>query len=174
MLQAVIHIVIALGLRRLAEQAGATGMSVLNVVDGVLVAARQGQIDIEGQLRGRCAGNQKVASRVAAYPIDQIAKRYIATGPFGQLDLCPLSHDGHHLMQHVLGPPFGDADVEALQTGPHPCDGAVMVRALFIDDSLEAPLPLVVVIRDIGNEVGIATLAFAHDPVLVVTEVGGA
>ena len=49
-----------------------------------------------------------------------------------------------------------------------------MVRALFIDDSLEAPLPLVVVIRDIGNEVGIATLAFAHDPVLVVTKVSGA
>ena len=76
---------------RVAENRTDACVRVLHVVDRILVAARQGQIDIKSELRGGCAGNQKIASSVAAYPIDQIAERYVAPGPFGQFDLCPLS-----------------------------------------------------------------------------------
>ncbi len=173
-LQSVVNIMTCPGFCGFAQHARTASMSVLNVVDRILVAARQGQIDIKSELRGGCAGNQKIASRVAAYPIDQIAERYVAPGPFRQFDLCPLSHDGHHLMQHVLGPALGDADIEALQTGTHPRDGAVVVSPLLIDDPCEAPLPFIVVVGDIGHKVGIAPFAFAHHPVFVITEIGGA
>ena len=49
-----------------------------------------------------------------------------------------------------------------------------MIGALFVDYTLIAALPFVVVIGDIGDEVGIAALALAHHAILVIAKVSGA
>ena len=49
-----------------------------------------------------------------------------------------------------------------------------MIGALFVDHTLIAALPFVVVIGDIGDEVGIAALALAHHAILVIAKVSGA
>jgi len=75
-------------------------------------------------------------------------------------------------VEDIFGPPLGDPPVEGLETGPDPGDGAVVVCPLLVDDTGEATLPLVQVIGDVGDEVGVGAVALAHDPVLVVTEEG--
>src|SRR5690606_15065385 len=92
----------------------------------------------------------------------------------GDFHLLAAAHDGDHLVQHVVGPALRNADAERLQAGAHTGDGAVVIGALLVDDTLEAALPLVGVVGDIGHEVGITAVALAHDAVLVIAEAGGA
>ncbi len=47
-----------------------------------------------------------------------------------------------------------------------------MVGSLLINNALETPIPLVVVVRHIGNKVGVATLALSHDTVFVIAKIG--
>ena len=50
----------------------------------------------------------------------------------------------------------------------------MVICTLFVDHTLVAALPFIVVISDIGDEVGIAALTFAHHAILVIAKVSGA
>ena len=149
-------------------------MGVLNVVDGVLVTAGQCQIYIEGELRSGGSRDQKIPGGVAADPVNQVAKRDVATGALREFHLGALAHNGHHLMQHILRPALGYTHVESLQSGSDAGNGAVMIGALLIDHALIAALPFVVVIGDIWDEVGIPALTFAHHAILIIAKFSGA
>ena len=74
-------------------------------------------------------------------------------------------------MKHVLWPAFGNVGLQTLQSRSDSSDGAVMVGSLLINNALETPIPLVVVVRHIGNKVGVATLALSHNTVFVIAKI---
>ena len=47
-----------------------------------------------------------------------------------------------------------------------------MVCALLVDNPLEAALPLVEVVGDIGNKVSVPPFAFSHHSVFIVAKIG--
>ena len=47
----------------------------------------------------------------------------------------------------------------------------MMVGSLLINNALETPIPLVVVVRHIRNKVGVATLALSHNTVFVIAKI---
>ncbi|OIQ71401.1 hypothetical protein GALL_469800 [mine drainage metagenome] len=77
-------------------------------------------------------------------------------------------------MQHVVGIAGRDAEIDCLQTGTYPRDGAMVIRTLDVDRAMKAALPLGDVIGHVGQEIGVAAVGLAHHPVFVVAEVGGA
>ena len=46
-----------------------------------------------------------------------------------------------------------------------------MVGSLLVNNALETPVPFVVVVRHIGNKVGVATLALSHNTVFVIAKI---
>ena len=148
----------------------------LDVVHGILFALRPREIDVERELRIPLSHEEEVADRVAAHPLDQVAHGDVAAGALGDLHLLAAHHHRHHLVEHVLRVPLGDADAERLESSPHARDGAVVIGSLDIDRASEAALPLRDVVRDVRYEVGVrAPLrgTLAHDAILVVAVVGG-
>ena len=116
---------------RLREHRADPGMGILHIVDRVLVGAREREVDIEHELGIGLALDQKKTHRVApapdrliaadalgrraigadaARPVDQIAQGDVRPGALGDLDLLATAHHGHHLVQHVVGKVFRDAD----------------------------------------------------------------
>ena len=110
------------------------GVGVLDVIDGVLVGTRQGQVHIEGELGIALARDEEEAHGIApanlvpaARPFDQVTQRDVAAGPLGYLDLLAAAHDAHHLVQHVIGVALRNAGIQRLQAGAHPRHRAVVV-----------------------------------------------
>ena len=156
-------------------------MGILDVIDGVLVRARQRQVHVEGELGVALAGNQEEAHGVAppglvpaARPLDQVTQRDVAARTLGDLHLLTVAHDAHHLVQHVVRVALRDAHVQRLQPGANPRHRAVVIRTLDVDGLGETPLPLAQVIGHVRHEIGVAAFGLAHHAVLVVTVVGGA
>ena len=69
---------------------------------------------------------------------------------------------------------LGEHERGRLQPGAHAGHGAVVVRALHVDDLRVAALELGHVVGHIGHEVGERAVLLAHDAVLVVAVLGGA
>ncbi len=175
-------------------------MRVLHVVDRVFVVLFECQIDIEhefriglarhqekahgvasaaqqlGRLRAVVIGARAVIGRIgqAARPFDQVAHGDVAAGALGNLHLLAVAHHGHHLVQHVVGIADRNADPQALQTGAHARDGAVVVGTLDVDHLGIAALPFGHVVGDVGHEIGVRAVGFTHHAILVVAVVGGA
>ena len=63
---------------------------------------------------------------------------------------------------------------EGLDARLEPRDVAVVVRTPDVDEELEAPVVLVAVVGDVGQQVGGLAVRLHEDAVLVVAEVGGA
>mmetsp|Transcript_20389 Transcript_20389/g.78156 ORF Transcript_20389/g.78156 Transcript_20389/m.78156 type:complete len:636 (-) Transcript_20389:435-2342(-) len=160
--------------RPFADHGADAGMGVLHIEHRVLVVLLQRQVDVEGELGVGLAADQEEAHRVAAGPVHQVAQRHIGAGALGDLDLLAVLHDRDHLVQHIVREALRDAEVDRLQAGAHPGDGAVVVGALDVDALRVAALELVDVIGHVGHEVGVATFLLAHHAVLVVAVVGGA
>ena len=156
-----------------AEDAAHARVCHLHIVDGVFFRLTAREIDIEDQLRVAAAHEIEIAHRIAADFVDEVTHRDVRAGALGDLHLFTALHDGHHLMQHVVGIAFRNADFEGLQTGPHARRGAVVIGALHIDGTPIAALPLGDVVRDIRHEISVVTAlrrALLHDAILVVPE----
>src|SRR5690606_40623453 len=111
-----------------------------------------------------------------AHAVDQVAHGDVAAGALGDLYFHAVAHDLDHLVQDVGRVILGDADVQRLQPGTHPCHGAVVVAALNVDGVVIAAFPLGDVIGDVRHEVRVAAVCLAHDAILVVAsaQFGGA
>ena len=133
-------------------------MGVLHVVDRVVVVLGHGQIHIEGVFGVGLAAQQEEAHRVLAGPLDQVAQRHIAAGALADLDLFAALDHAHHGVQHVVGVALRNAHIGRLQAGAHAGNGAVVVRALDVDDLGEATLPLGDVVGHIGHKVGVGAV----------------
>ena len=148
-------------------------MGVLHVVHRVVVVLGHRQVHIKGVLGVGFAAEQEEAHRVLAGPLNQVAQRDIAASALGNLDFLPALDHPYHGVQHIVRVALGNADVRRLQPGAHPGDGAMVVGALDIDHLLETALPFGDVVRHIRHKVGVAAVALAHHPVLVVAISGG-
>ncbi len=63
---------------------------------------------------------------------------------------------------------------QGLVGGLHPQDIAVVICPPDIDLALEAPLALVLVVGNVGGEVGVLPVGTDQDPILVIAELGSA
>src|SRR5208283_4852620 len=127
---------------RLLEHAAYARVRILHVVDRILLAARARQVDVEGELRIGLAHEKEETHRIAADLVDQIAHRDVVAGTLADLHLLAALHYRDHLVQHVIGITLRNADLERLQSGPDAHDRAVVIGALFVDDTTEAAFPL--------------------------------
>ena len=89
-------------------------MGVLDVVHGVVVALRGGEVDVEGELGVGGTGGQEVAGGIAAHFIDEVPQGDITAGALGQLYLLAIAHHRYHLVQHILRPALGNAAFQRL------------------------------------------------------------
>ena len=61
--------------------------------------------------------------------------------------------------------------VEPLQTSPNARDRTVVVGTLLVDDALvKSPLPFVVVVGNVGHEVGVSAIALAHNAIFIIAK----
>ena len=149
-------------------------MGVLHVVHRVVLGLRLGQVDVEHEFAVGLARGEEKACCIPPDFIDQVAQRDIRAGALGDLHFFAAAHHRHHLVQNIVGVAGRDAASDRHQSGAHPRDGAVMVRALDVDGALEAAFPFGDVIGHIRHEVSPATLGLAHHAVLVIAIVGAA
>ena len=63
--------------------------------------------------------------------------------------------------------------IKCLKDRPDPRDIAVVVRAPYIYDCIEAPVELLLVVGDVRGEVCILAVLLFYDPVLVIPEPRG-
>ncbi|CAM2147879.1 hypothetical protein PT2222_10321 [Paraburkholderia tropica] len=169
---------------------------VLHVIHRVFVVFLQREVDVEHEFRVGLARDEEEAHGVAAAadgrfvelirrdvaaravhigaarPFDQVAHGHVAARALGDLHFLAVAHDGDHLVQHVVGIARRNADAERLQARAHARDGAVVVRALDVDDLGEAAFPLGDVVCDVRQEVRVGAVGLAHHAVLVVAVVG--
>ena len=156
-----------------AHDAREPRVGVLDVVDRVVVALARHLGDVERERRVDRVADQRVAQRVDADEVDQLAQRDHGAGALGELQLLAVLHDLDELAdEHLELLAGGVADA-----GGHrrePADVAVVVGAEQVDARVEAPLALVDVVGGVGREVGELAVGADEHPVLVVAEVGGA
>ena len=50
----------------------------------------------------------------------------------------------------------------------------MVIRALLVDDALKTALPLVEVVGNIRDKVGVAALALSHNPIFVIAKISRA
>ena len=149
-------------------------MRVLNVVNRIIFRLRTREIDIENELGIGLARYEEEADRIAADFVDQVANRHIASGALADLDLFAAAHHRDHLVQNIIGIAGRNAHSEGLQAGAYTRDRAVMVGALHVDRSHEPAFPLGDVVSDIGDEIRVPAIGFAHHAILVVAVVSRA
>ena len=148
-------------------------MGVLDVVDRVVVALAGHLGDIERERRVDRVPDQRVAQRVDADEVDQLAERDQGAGALGELQLLAVLHDLDHLADEHLEL-FAGGVADAGGHRREPADVAVVVGPEQVDAGVEAPLALVDVVGGVGREVGELAVGADDHAVLVVAEVGGA
>ena len=158
----------------LREHRANAGVRILHVVHRIFVVFLHSQIDIKCVFGVGFAAEQEETHGIGAGPFDQIAQGHIAAGTLADLDFFTTPDNAYHGVQHVVGITFWDTLFQSLQAGAHPGDGAMVIGSLDVDGLGEAALPLGFVVSHVGHEVGVAAVALAHHPVLVITELGGA
>src|SRR5690606_10418697 len=118
---------------RLRQHGADAGMRILDIEHRVLVATRQGKIDIEYELGIRPPLNEEIAYRVLTHPVYEIPHGDIAAGALGDLHFGAIAYDLDHFVEDVGRVILGNADVQRLQPGPDARDSAVVITALDID-----------------------------------------
>src|SRR5690606_2407070 len=86
---------------RLRQHGTDAGVRILNIVDRVLFAFGQRQVDVENEFRIGTPLRQEEAHGILAYPVDEVAHGDVAAGPLGYLDLGAVTHDFNHFVQDI-------------------------------------------------------------------------
>ncbi len=109
---------------------------------------------------------------VAADFVDDVAQRHEIAGALGHLHRLAVAQQPHQLAQlHVeRACPAG----HRLHRRLHALDIAAMVGAPDVDHHGEAALELLLVIGDVGREIGVGAVGLQQRAVDVVAEGGGA
>ena len=132
--------------------------------------AREVEVEVDGGVvRAR---QQEPARGVHADLAQEVVERDEFAGALGHLGALAAPHEVHELHdQHleVLG-----IAAQRLIRRLHPCHVAVVVGAPHVDLAVEAALALVLVVGDVGGEVGVLAVGAHEHPILVVAEVGRA
>ncbi len=145
-------------------------MRVLHVEHRVVVAARDEQVEVEGERAVDGVADERVPRGVDADLVDEVLERDHVAGPLGQPDLlAALDHLDELTDEHL------DVDVRvvagARRDGAQPVDVAVVVGTEEVDADVVAAVALVDVVRRVAGEVRELAVAADEDPVLVVVEV---
>ena len=93
-------------------------------------------------------------------------------GALRQAHLLAAPHERHQLPEDDLE--LVRRVAERLHAGLQPGDVAVVVGAPDVDEELVAPVELVAVVGEVGEQVGRLAVGLHQHAVLVVAEVGGA
>ena len=161
--------VVDAALGRLREDAGDAGVGVLHVVDRVLVALALRQVDVELHLGVGGALEEEEAAGVGADLIDDLAQGDDLAGALREAHGLAAALEADELADDDLKPPFLDA--EGLHGRLHARDVALVVGAPDVDREVEAAADeLVVVVGDVGGEVGRDAGRADEDVVLVLAE----
>ncbi len=147
-------------------------MGVLHVPDRVVLRLFQHLVEIEVQRRVVLPRQHDKAGHVGARLFHHVAQ--------GDKGPCPLRHlEGLAVLEELDQldeldlqghPAFGQRRDSRL----HALDIAAMIRAPDVDQEVETAFDLVVVIGDVGGEIGPGPVRLLHRAVLIVAELGGA
>jgi len=143
-------------------------MGILDVIDRVLVGLSLGHFQIEIELAVRSAHQEIVAGGVLADLVDHLPQGHVLARPGGHGHGLAVAQQAHEL--HEDDPEGVPVAAEGLDAGLQPRDVAVMVGPPDIDDRVEAPVELVLVIGDVRREIGGRPRVPDDDTVLLVAE----
>ncbi len=143
-------------------------MGVLHVVHRVFVGLFLCQFEVEIKLAVGAPHEKVVPCGVPAHLVDHLAKRHILPGTGGHGHGLAVAQQAHELHENDLqGFPV---PAERLDTGLQPGDISVMVCAPHVDDEIESPVELVLVIGDVRRKISGCSGVTDDDPVLLVAE----
>ena len=145
-------------------------MGVLHVVDRVVHGLLLDQFQVEVELGVGLAGQEHEAGGVGSDFVHNVFQGLELSGAGGH-------GNGFARFEQVDQIDQDDAQAalfaESLARGHHARHVAVMVRAPDVHHEVEAPFEFVVVVGDVGREIGGVAVAFAQHAVLVVAQLGG-
>ncbi|MNC84464.1 hypothetical protein D3C83_00200 [compost metagenome] len=147
-------------------------MCVLDIVDGVLVALRLGEIEVEIEVLVAFSQHVEETRRVVADLVPQLAQRNELAGAGGHGDLLAAAVEHGELHQR---------DGELLRMEAQRCERAldaryvaVMIGPPHVDHELEAVLEFVLVVGDVRGEISVLPVLALDHAVLLVAEAGRA
>ena len=144
-------------------------MGVLDVVDGVDVGLRLGQIEIEVHHGIRRAADEEEADRVGADLIQDFAQAHEGAGSLAHGHWLPVAEQVHELVDQHHQARLVDA--QRPHHALHPRHVALMVGTPDVDGQVVVSVDqLVVVVGNIRREVGRQAVAAHEDVVLVIAQ----
>ena len=144
------------------------GVRVLHVVDGVLLRLLPGELEIQVERGVVRALQHEEARGVDADVVQQVVERDELAAPLRELRPLPVLEQVHELHDHELE--LARLATERLPRDLHPRHVAVVVGAPHVDHAVEAALALVLVVGDVGGEVGLLAGRALQHAVLVVAQ----
>jgi hypothetical protein len=122
-------------------------------------------------MRVGVAHQKKELGRIGPDFIDDFPHRDELAGPLRHFHFFPAAQQIHHLDQH---------DLEAIFRIPiglhhrlHARNVAMVIRAPDVDEEIISAPQLILVVGDIGSQIGVLAVLFPHDTILLVTECRG-
>ena len=154
-----------------AQHGADAGVGVLHIINRVVQTALLGQFKVKVQGAVALARKKHEARGVNAHFLDDVGQRFKRAGAGGHAYRLAFTQQIHKLDEHhvkaVLLPPHGG------DGGAHARNVTVMVRAPDINEPVVATVELVVVIGDVGGEIGQASVRLAQHAVFVVAQLLG-
>ena len=144
------------------------GVGILHVIHGVFIRLPLRQVEVEIEMAVGPPHHEIVARRVPAHLVDDLPQGDELAGPRRHGHGLPLPEQAHELDKDDLQRlPLSP---EGLDAGMDPWDVAVVIGAPDVDDEVEPAGVLVLMIGDVGGEVGGHVVLPHHHTVLLVAE----
>ena len=156
---------------RSAVDASQAGQRVLNLVDGVLLRALEGQIQIEDHLLLWSALQKEVARDVRANLLDQVPQRDEIAGALAELHLFSAALDPNQLHEDHLEE-VGSV-TQTLEDGLHTLHVTVVIGTPDIDGRVEPAGGLIAMVCDVRQEIGVGPVALHQNAIFIVAETAG-
>jgi hypothetical protein len=132
------------------ENAATSGMSILDIEDGVLLRLFDREVEVNVQVGVGASHEEEETGCVFPNPVKQVVKGYDFACPFAQPDGFASLDQSDELVNHDFQPIFiFPLNPQSLQSGVHPRNMPVMVSAPNINDESVTTLVLVDVIGDV-------------------------
>ena len=159
-------------LARLAQDRVHPRIGILHVEDRVVLRLLHHLVEIEIQRHVVLARQHHETGDIGADLIDHVAQGDERARAFRHLERRAVfpQLDQLHQLDVQRHPALGQCQNRRL----HPLDIAAMVRPKNVDQRVKAALHLVVVIGDVGGEIGPGSVGFHHRPVHVIAMRGAA
>ena len=149
------------------------GVRVLHVEDRVVVRPLLQDVQVDVEVRVRRTPGEGVAGSIHPDCLDEVLQRHDRSGTLGHPHRLALAQQVHHLADEDLQVHVRLV-AERCAHRHEALDVAVVIGTEHDDATVEAPLALVEVVRQVAGDVGRLTVALDDDAVFVVAEVGRA